>query len=75
MEKLLSGFDPESNHIDRRILYEITGRKVSPNDHYTNSIGEWSVTSKSDSGDDLVDQEILEDNSIKEMRRLSDVTA
>eukprot|EP00351_Strombidinopsis_sp_SopsisLIS2011_P004182 CAMPEP_0116886906 /NCGR_PEP_ID=MMETSP0463-20121206/20925_1 /TAXON_ID=181622 /ORGANISM="Strombidinopsis sp, Strain SopsisLIS2011" /LENGTH=46 /DNA_ID= /DNA_START= /DNA_END= /DNA_ORIENTATION= len=29
MNKLLIGFDPKSNMIDKRILYEITGRKES----------------------------------------------
>jgi len=27
MEELLSKFDPENNMVDKRILYEITGRK------------------------------------------------
>ena len=29
LNKLISGFDPEEDLYDRRILYEITGRKIN----------------------------------------------
>jgi len=35
VNQLLSNFNPGNNFIHRRILYEITGRKVEENDQYS----------------------------------------
>ena len=36
-EKLVTGFDPHTDTVDRRILYELTGRKVDPTDYCDDS--------------------------------------
>ena len=36
-EQLIDGFDPLSDKIDRRVLYEITGRKLNPEDYWDDS--------------------------------------
>ena len=36
-EQLIEGFNPLDNKIDRRILYEITGRKVDQDDYWDDS--------------------------------------
>ena len=36
-EQLIDGFDPLADKIDRRILYEITGRKLNPDDYWDDS--------------------------------------
>jgi len=35
IDKLLKSFSPDDNFIHRRILYEITGRKIHENDQYS----------------------------------------
>ena len=36
-EKLVTGFDPHTDTVDRRILFELTGRKVDPQDYCDDS--------------------------------------
>ena len=36
-EQLIDGFDPLNDQVDRRILYEITGRKLNQEDYWDDS--------------------------------------
>ena len=36
-EQLIDGFDPLNDKIDRRVLYEITGRKLNQDDYWDDS--------------------------------------
>ena len=32
IERLYEGFDPEASKVDRRLLYEVTGKRLRPNE-------------------------------------------
>lgn len=36
-EQMIENFDPVNDYIDKRILYELTGRKLDPEDYWDDS--------------------------------------